>query len=170
VTSPCGSCCLLDGLPRQRRFSRQSHSGFHFLGQLERACARAPPRSAKTATRAEPVENTSCIGLQDQIQPSDSKSERPFPIACGDLPIVVQRGTTTVMATESTITLSERMSPKPEIGHLATPIVPRRIRGGPGMFRHVSRTPALQNEPQGLPQEPRKLVWKWPAIPVGKQR
>jgi hypothetical protein len=34
------------------------------------------------------------------------------------------------------------------------------------MFRHVSRTPALPNEPQGLPQELRELFWRWPVIPV----
>jgi hypothetical protein len=34
------------------------------------------------------------------------------------------------------------------------------------MFRHVSRTPALQNEPQGLPQELGELVGRWPVIPV----
>jgi hypothetical protein len=71
------------------------------------------------------------------------------------------------MATESTIALRRTgMSPKAEIGHPATSIRPGRIRGSPGMFRHVSRTPALQNKAQGLPLELRELVCRWPVIPV----
>jgi hypothetical protein len=38
-------------------------------------------------------------------------------------------------------------------GARATSIEPGRIRGGPGMFRHVYRTPELQNKAQGLSQE-----------------